>query len=84
MGTLISYCQRCCGSRAEPFASESIIFKPVDSEPMDSEPVESEPVESEPINPIKSNKVKVVLVGDTGVGKYCLITSYLRNEFEDN
>ncbi|OHT11293.1 Ras-related protein Rab-19 [Tritrichomonas foetus] len=31
-----------------------------------------------------SNVIKIILVGNTGVGKTCLIGSYLRHKFEEN
>ena len=35
------------------------------------------------INIPQSNVIKVVLVGDTSVGKSCLITNYLHNTFTE-
>ena len=32
----------------------------------------------------ESNKIKLVLVGDTSVGKSCLVTNYLFNSYEDD
>ena len=34
--------------------------------------------------PDESNKIKLVLVGDTAVGKSCLVTNYLYNSYEED
>ena len=31
-----------------------------------------------------SNKIKLVLVGDTTVGKSCLVRNYLHNQYDDD
>ena len=36
-----------------------------------------------PEKPSETPKIKVVLVGDTSVGKTCLIQNYLHNQFSD-
>ena len=36
------------------------------------------------IDPDAPKLIKIVLVGDTGVGKSCLIRNYLENSFSEN
>ena len=36
------------------------------------------------VDPNAPKLIKIVLVGDTGVGKSCLIRNYLENSFSEN
>ena len=48
-----------------------------------SDPPKSRPPRP-PVDHKGPKKIKIVLVGDTSVGKSCLIKNYLENKFEEN